>query len=124
MSRPRHTSVAADRARQLRSSMTISEARLWNRLRRGGLGVRFRRQVPIGVWIVDFATFDPRLVIEVDDRSHHWRDETERTAYLEARGFAVLRIPNRLVATDLDAAVGLARNWVDALGAKGEAPPY
>lgn len=50
--------------------MTISEARLWVAIRGGLVGARFRRQVPIGYWVADFASLNPRLVIEVDDTSH------------------------------------------------------
>jgi very-short-patch-repair endonuclease len=75
--------------------MMIPEARLWGCIRRRQLGVRFRRQVPIGPWIVDFACFDPRIVIEVDDLSHDWPDELGRTRYLESLGFTILRYDNR-----------------------------
>jgi very-short-patch-repair endonuclease len=50
-------------ARALRQNMTDAERRLWRELRGAGLGVPFRRQVPIGPYIVDFACFQRRLVI-------------------------------------------------------------
>ena len=102
--------------------MTMSEARLWSAISRGRAGARIRHQVPIGRWIADFASLDPKLVIEVDDPSHHWKDEIERTADLEAGGFAALRLTNRQVATDLDAAVTAIRNWITSLRTTG-APP-
>ena len=102
MPRPEHTDLAARRARRLRNSLTVSEARLWPHLKNQATGARFRRQVPIGVWIVDFASLQPKIVIEVDDSSHQWRDETVRTNYLESRGFVVLRFSNRQIAQELD----------------------
>jgi very-short-patch-repair endonuclease len=94
-------------ARQLRKRMTPQEIKLWSALR--GLrpeGVRFRRQVPLGAYIVDFACFDPKLVIEVDGGQHtldgHVRRDRERDAWLEAHGFAVLRVWNHEVKDNFD----------------------
>ena len=78
--------------------MTISERAAWNELKGKKLGVKFRRQVVIGPYIVDFACFDPRLAIEIDDPSHDFRDETVRTRYIESRGFVMLRFTNEFVA--------------------------
>ena len=60
-----------NRARQLRNEMSAAEKRLWYRIRRKQInGHRFRRQVPIGCYIADFACFSPRLVLEIDGDSH------------------------------------------------------
>jgi very-short-patch-repair endonuclease len=107
--------MTGGQARDLRHAMTVSEARLWSRIRRRALGVRFRRQVPIGMWIVDFACLRPRLVIEVDDRSHDWRDEQFRTMHLREQGFHVVRFTNKQVATDLDAVVNTISNVLASL---------
>jgi len=61
--------------------------------------------VPIGVWIVDFASLLPKIVVEIDDPSHYWRDEEVRTRYLESQGFTVLRFSNREVTTELEGVV-------------------
>ena len=59
------------RARQLRNHPTDAESLLWQHLRRSQiLGRKFRRQEPIGPYIVDFACFDPMLVIEIDGSQH------------------------------------------------------
>ena len=100
MPRPRHLHHAAEYAKHHRKNMPVSEAALWNRIRRKQLGVRFRRQVPIGPYIADFACLNPRIVIEVDGSDHDWKDEEERTYFLESQGFTVLRINNREVAFD------------------------
>jgi BirA family biotin operon repressor/biotin-[acetyl-CoA-carboxylase] ligase len=108
--RPRSTNDAKFFAREMRTDMTISERRAWNALKGRRLGVRFRRQVPIGPYIVDFACLEKRLVIEIDDPSHQFRDESERNAYLEARGFEIIRFTNEFVAK-----VGVAEsieNWL------------
>ena len=115
MSRPRHTPLAGERARSLRLEMTGSEARVWQILKNGQCGARFRRQVPFGPWIVDFCAFHPRLVIEIDDPTHAWRDETERSAFIEASGFPMLRLTNHFVAQDLVAVYGTIRYWVEEL---------
>ena len=86
-----------DFARQLRKSMTDAERWLWLELKaRRFDGRKFRRQVPIGGYIVDFACFASRLVVELDGGQHAAqveRDES-RTAWLNSRGFRVLRFWN------------------------------
>ena len=67
------------------------------------------------MWIVDFASLQPKIVIEVDDSSHEWRDETARTNYLESRGFVVLRFSNRQVAQELDRVVEIITQTVSDL---------
>ena len=111
--RPRHTRLAHVRSHQLRIDLTISEARVWAQLKGRKLGARFRRQVPIGIWIVDFACLERQLIIEIDDKSHDSRDETRRTQYLEAQGFSIIRFTNKEVAMDLDGVVWVIRQALD-----------
>jgi very-short-patch-repair endonuclease len=59
-----------DRARYLRKEMTDVEKKLWYRLRRLPLGVRFRRQAPTGPFVADFACHDPKLIVELDGGQH------------------------------------------------------
>jgi very-short-patch-repair endonuclease len=92
----------------MRRAMTPAEMRLWLRLRNRQLGnVRFRRQAPIGPYIVDFFCPEKRLIVEVDGEQHgfdgHMRHDGERTRWLKARGHCVLRFTNGDVAKDLDA---------------------
>ena len=105
MHRPHHTRLARRRATRLRNNLTISEARLWSRLRRRQVGVRFRRQAPIGVWIADFVCLNPKLVVEVDGPSHDFGDESRRTEGIRQAGFTVLRFTNKDVASRLDEVV-------------------
>ena len=87
-------------ARRLRRSMTPQEVKVWNwiRDRLHPLGWKFRRQVPIGPYVVDFACLRPRLAIEIDGDSHGTdegrRRDAVRDAWLRERGFEVLRIVN------------------------------
>ena len=88
--------------------MPQAEVILWSFLRkRRQQGLRFRRQHPLGPYITDFACIAARMVIEVDGPSH-WTDEgrrhdSQRTAYLEAQGWHVIRICNDDVYRNLDA---------------------
>lgn len=96
------------RARQLRKSMTDAEQALWTRLRRRQVhGHKFRRQHPLGGYIVDFVCLDEKLVVEVDGGQHdEQRDQdAQRTGCLEQRGFRVMRFWNHQVLGELDAVI-------------------
>jgi len=84
------------RARVLRADATPTERDLWQIVRGGKLGVRFRRQQPIGPFIVDFYCADVGLVVELDGAGHADRVEYDegRTTSLAARGLTVLRFAN------------------------------
>lgn len=100
-------------ARKLRSGMTKAETILWTRLRRGQPGERFRRQVPIGPYIVDFASPSARLVVEVDGETHSTDAErardARRTTFLEDEGWRVLRFWNAEVFENEDGVVEAIR---------------
>jgi very-short-patch-repair endonuclease len=77
--------------------MTDSERLIWTHLRAGRFGDwKFRRQVPLGPYIVDFVCFKARLIVELDGGQHVDRADYDaaRTAWLEARGFSVIRFWN------------------------------
>src|SRR5258708_28102260 len=87
-------SPITERARQLRNNMSETERRLWSRLRNRQIdGYKFRRQVPIGLYFVDFLCISARLAIEVDGPFHEDESDRRKTARLEAEGYRVLRIP-------------------------------
>ena len=65
-------------AKKLRKSLTEAERLLWCYLRNRQLGVKFRRQEPIGRYIVDFVCFEKRLVVEVDGGQHGGSYDDER----------------------------------------------
>jgi very-short-patch-repair endonuclease len=89
--------MASPLARRLRQTPTDAENRLWLHLRRKQLrGLRFRRQHPIGRYVVDFFCPEAKLIIEVDGGQHAAREAADdiRTSWLEARGYRVLRFWN------------------------------
>ncbi|MEP7011615.1 MAG: endonuclease domain-containing protein [Acidobacteriota bacterium] len=93
-------------ARRLRHSMTDAERHLWRHLRLLALGVQFRRQVPIGNFIVDFACLRRRLVIEIDGGQHmESRKDEARDAWLRERGYRVLRFWNHEVLGNVEGVV-------------------
>ena len=98
------TESITSRARLLRRNMTDAERTLWRSLRRGQLGHKFRRQRPVGRYIVDFACLYPRLIVEVDGGQHQWRttQDLERTRQLESAGYTVLRFWNNEVLEETD----------------------
>ena len=92
-------------ARRLRREMTDAERLLWAQLRqRQVAGLKFRRQHPLGSFIVDFVCIEARLVIEVDGGQHgEWQPADEaRTAWLNSQGYRVLRIWNNEVLQNID----------------------
>ena len=102
--------MANARARKLRREMTDSERKLWSALRRRQMGgSRFRRQHPLGPYIVDFVCLEKRFVIEIDGGHHnepaHTAHDARRTRWLEEQGFVVLRVWNTDVRDNLDGVV-------------------
>lgn len=84
------------KAREMRKAMTPAEFKLWMALRLKNLGYKFRRQFPIGPYIVDFVCFEKNLVIEVDGEQHmESSKDRARDERLRAQGFEVLRFWNR-----------------------------
>ena len=117
------TGISVSRARALRRSMTGVELLLWSRLRCRQLGGhRFRRQAPIGPYIVDFACFQARLLIEIDGPVHDAQAEYDdrRTAWLVCRGFRVLRFAADDVLSRLEEVL---ETIVLELGDSAEPPP-
>ncbi|MCC6777232.1 MAG: endonuclease domain-containing protein [Hyphomicrobiales bacterium] len=113
------------RARSLRQTMTRAETLLWRYLeahRSDGLG--FRRQAPIGPYIVDFVCHDRRLVVELDGESHDFEERLERDqtrdAWLTTQGYLVLRYTNREVLSNLE---GVVISIAQTARERGEAAP-
>jgi adenine-specific DNA-methyltransferase len=98
--------MKTERARTLRKNPTDAERRLWQRLSRRQISrVKFRRQQPIGPFIVDFVCFECRLIVEVDGGQHAEQvtyDES-RALWLESQGYRVLRFWNNDVLANTDA---------------------
>ncbi|BBQ54580.1 hypothetical protein WP2S18C03_36610 [Aeromonas veronii] len=102
-------------AKRLRRDATQAEQILWQQLRNRRLaGLKFRRQMPIGPYVVDFICLEQGLVIEVDGSQHgtqanQMHDEA-RTAYLNQQGFRVIRVWNNDVLSRME--VVLAHIWL------------
>ena len=124
--------VGISKARQLRKNPTKAESTLWRHLRGRRLeGYKFRRQVPLGRYIVDFVSFERRLIIELDGGHHQVQAayDNQRTQWLESQGFRVLRFWNNQVLGQTEA---IAQAILEALEhhpspspveAEGEDPP-
>ncbi len=94
------------------SGQPTAEEKLWERLRNRRLeGHKFRRQVPLGRFIVDFACYDARVVVELDGGQHaeSEADDAVRTQWLEGRGFCVLRFWNDEVFGNLEGVLEVIR---------------
>jgi very-short-patch-repair endonuclease len=108
-------------AQRLRRTLSAPEAVLWSRLRRREPGKPvFRRQHPIGPYVLDFYCAKARLAIELDGASHDMGDRPQRdlrrTAWLEARGITVVRIAaSNLIGRLDEAADAIVRMAVDLL---------
>jgi very-short-patch-repair endonuclease len=84
------------RAREMRQTMTPAERALWHALRdRRFMGLKFRRQVPLGPYIADFYCAEHRLIIEADGGGHGGPTDQQRDSWLASRGFRTLRLWNR-----------------------------
>ena len=93
-------------ARTLRKHMTDAERVLWKQLRLRQIeGQKFRRQHPIGPYIVDFVCLEKRFIIEVDGGHHasQMDEDAKRTAWLQTQGFHLLRLWNHDVLTETEA---------------------
>jgi very-short-patch-repair endonuclease len=107
---PHHQRIAPRNralAKQMRGAMPDAEFRLWCELRNRGLaGLRFRRQHPIGPFIVDFFCAQKRLIVEVDGEQHaadlNRRADLTRTKWLEAQGNMVVRFWTNEVMHELE----------------------
>lgn len=113
---PDRYGLLKDKAREMRSRMTLAEEYLWNEIRAKRLGVTFRRQHPIGDYIADFACLACKLVIEVDGGVHQESEQKEhdtiRTFDLERLGYRVIRFTNEEVLTALPDVVSRIRNYL------------
>jgi lysyl-tRNA synthetase class 2 len=99
----------------MRAQPTDAERRLWSKLRYEQLeGQKFRRQAPVGPYIVDFVCFPMRLIIEADGGQHATdeRRDAVRTAWLEAQGFRVLRFWNNEVLSNTEGVLETIRNII------------
>ncbi len=99
-------------ARLLRKQPTKAEDILWERLRGSRFhGAKFRRQVPVDRFVVDFYCHAAKLAVELDGKHHEWFADydAERTRVLETRGITAIRFTNAEVENDLDSVLAGVR---------------
>jgi very-short-patch-repair endonuclease len=117
------------RAKDLRRKLTLPEVILWSAIRGRRLAnARFRRQHPIGPYILDFYCDDARLALEIDGDGHEHPDQAahdlRRTAWLEARGITVYRIAARNVLSNLEGVLqSIAERVRGVVASQCAAPP-
>jgi very-short-patch-repair endonuclease len=96
------TSDEATLAKNLRKRSTDAERYLWKHLRSKQIeGLKFRRQEPIGKYIVDFVCYEKTLVVEVDGGQHSEERDADRDSWIRSQGFTVLRFWNHEVLTNI-----------------------
>ncbi len=111
------------KTRRLRHDQTDAERKLWFQLRDRRLaGLKFRRQMPLAQFVVDFCCEDAHLVIEVDGGQHSESDrDAARTKVLEAMGYLVLRFWNNDVLSNID---GVLETILSTARQHGSEPPH
>ena len=101
--------VVENNAVKNRKPMTLAEERLWEELRGNKLGIHFRRQHVIGMYIADFVSLKNLLVVEVDGEYHQTLEQQladqYRTNYLQQKGYRVIRFTNQQVLTGIESVV-------------------
>jgi len=99
-------------AREMRKNPTPAEDKLWQRLRRHQLGVKFRRQHAVGRFIVDFYCSEAQLVIEVDGPIHQYtrKEDAVRQEFLENQGLQVIRFTNQEVLNQTEEVIAQIHN--------------
>jgi very-short-patch-repair endonuclease len=112
-------------ARTLRRRLSLPEGLLWRAIRARKLdGLHFRRQHPIGPYVLDFYCDAVKLCVEVDGSSHSFGDRPERDArrdaWLAANGIRTLRMSAELVLQDVDDAVAMIRGELEAAPTSGD----
>ncbi len=110
--------VTKDRAKALRRSMSLPEVVLWQAVKGRKLrGLHFRKQHPLGPYILDFYCHEARLAVEIDGQAHSFGDrpgqDERRDRWLRAAGVRTLRLSARLVLEDVRNATGTIEALLD-----------
>ncbi|MDD5058138.1 MAG: endonuclease domain-containing protein [Sideroxydans sp.] len=113
-------------ARSLRREMTDAEKLLWRNLRlKQFAGYKFRRQHPIGDYIVDFVCLEAKLILEADGGQHadHVESDAIRTHWLEAKGFRVMRFWNNEVLKNIEGVKFAIWNYLSGIQPPSQPSP-
>ena len=108
---------ALNNAKNLRSDMTIFERKLWTRLRaKRFMNTKFKRQVPIGLYIADFVCKDKKIIIELDGSGHleasQHEHDVNRDSYLKSQGYEILRFYNNDIENNLEEVLEIIRQKI------------
>ncbi|MEA1882287.1 MAG: endonuclease domain-containing protein [Candidatus Marinimicrobia bacterium] len=106
---PPYTQEALQIAKMLRQNTTLHEKIVWNHIRKQQIGYKFRRQVPIGKYVVDFICIELGLIVEINGGYHYkaeqMKKDLKRTRYLERLNIKVMRFNNGQVNTNIDGVI-------------------
>ncbi|MDR0688618.1 MAG: class I tRNA ligase family protein, partial [Prevotellaceae bacterium] len=119
--------TSLNKTKEGRKNRTEAEAVLWENLRNRKLGLKFRRQHPVGEFIPDFVCINQKLVVEVDGEYHNEKEQqaydAQRTEYLNSLGYSVIRFTNDEVLYSTKKVVEKIKNTLSALPLSfGEGP--
>jgi very-short-patch-repair endonuclease len=116
--------MIAPNVKRLRTNMTDAEQKLWRALRSRSVGPKFRRQVPLGPYVVDFVCFDSKLIVEVDGGQHADSvGDAKRDRYFSVQGYRVLRFWNNDVLKNLEGVLIRITEFADPSPGALRAPP-
>jgi len=121
---PHLSLIPTKKARKLRKNATRAESLVWSKLRAKQInGVKFRRQQPIGNYIVDFVSFEKKIIIELDGGQHARakKKDSKRDKLLSENGFTVLRFWNNDVLKNPD---GVIHMLIEEITPSPLSPPF
>ena len=120
------TPTSNARARVLRREMTDSERKLWSGLRNEQLGVKFRRQHPLGNYIADFACLEPKLIVELDGSQHQTNAEYDarRDEFMRGLGFDLVRFGSNEPLLNLEGVLQAISNRLTSLALLAPIPAF
>ena len=107
-------------ARNLRNNATLEERRIWNLIKNKQInGLKFRRQFPIGNYIVDFVCLKIKLIIEIDGGQHNETKQVEydknRTKFFESNGYKVIRFWNSDIYSNIEGVISELKRTIDEI---------
>ena len=99
-----------EHSRTLRTNPTEVEKKLWYHLRKKQMGVKFRRQYQVTPYIVDFICLEKKIIIELDGGQHDEQSDKERSNFLKAQGYQILRFWNHEVLENMEGVLETIKN--------------